>query len=113
MKKILFIFVILLWGCNKIDLPLPLPPVVDIFTVSESSVTDGQEIVFDLKTDGIYTLTIINKETSQVLTRERFTGKVGKNKLNIYTKTLSVKTLYLLLEDSNKTEVGKTTVVIN
>lgn len=92
---------------------MPTPPVVvNIFDVSESSVVDGQEIIFTLKADGVYTLTLIDKESGQVLTRERFNGQIGQNKKKIYTKSLSVKYLYLLLEDVTKTELSKTTIIV-
>jgi hypothetical protein len=51
--------------------------------------------------------------TNQVVTRERFKGKVGENKLKIYTKSLPIKYLYLILEDSTKTQIGKTAITIN
>jgi hypothetical protein len=46
------------------------------------------------------------------VTRERFTGKAGENKLTLYTKSLPTSYLYLLLEDGNKSQVGKTTIII-
>jgi hypothetical protein len=49
---------------------------------------------------------------NQVLTRERFIGQIGQNKKKIYTKSLSVKYLYLLLEDENKSKVGKTIIIV-
>lgn len=113
MKKILFIFVILLWGCTKPDLPLPTPPVEKIFNVGESSVTNGQSIHFDLPSAGVYTLTLIDKESGNVVSRERFTGQYGENVKKIYTKSISVKYLYLLLEDVTKKEISKTTIIIN
>jgi hypothetical protein len=51
--------------------------------------------------------------TSQVVTRERFLGKAGENKFKIYTNSLPVKYLYLTLEDSAKTQLGKTVLIIN
>ena len=113
MKKLLFIFVILLWGCTKPDLPLPNPPVEKIFSVGESSVTNGQSIHFDLPSAGVYTLTLIDKESGNVISRERFTGQYGENVKKIYTKSISVKYLYLLLEDVTKKEISKTTIIIN
>ena len=112
MKKILFIFVILLWGCTKPDLPLPNPPVEKIFNVGESSVTNGQSIHFDLPSAGVYTLTLIDKESGNVVSRERFTGQNGENVKKIYTKTLQSRYLYLLLEDVTKKEISKTTIII-
>ena len=113
MKKLLFIFVILLWGCTKPDLPTPNSPVQKIFSVSESSVSNGQSIYFDLPLDGVYTLTLIDKENGNVVSRERFTGKYGENVKKIYTKSLQSRYLYLLLEDVTKKEISKTTIIIN
>jgi signal peptidase I len=114
MKKVCFILgLVLLCACTKIDIPTPVAPTnTDIFSVKESSVTDGQVITFTLKADGVYTLTIGDESTGQVVTRERFTGKTGENKLTLYTKSLPTSYLYLLLEDGNKSQVGKTTIII-
>lgn len=114
MRKIYFILgLVLLSACRKIDMPLPVVAVnTDIFSTKQSEVTNGQEIKFTLKTDGVYTLTIGDSTTNQVVTRERFTGKTGENKLTLYTKSLPTTYLYLLLEDGNKTQVGKTTIII-
>jgi hypothetical protein len=111
MKKLLFIL-LLLAACKKIDVQ-PQPPLVqDIFSVAESTVSNGDEILFDLKSAGVYTLTMIDIN-QQVITRERINGKVGQNKLKIYTSSLPVKYLYLVLEDQSKTEIGRTTIKIN
>jgi hypothetical protein len=114
MRKIFFILgLILLSACRKVDVSLPIVATnTDIFSTKQSEVTDGQEIKFNLKADGIYTLTIGDSVTNQVVTRERFTGKTGENKLTLYTKSLPTTYLYLLLEDGNKTQVGKTTIII-
>lgn len=111
MKKLLFIL-LLLSACKKIDVQPQPPTVQDIFSVAESTVSNGGEIIFDLKAAGVYTLTMIDVN-QQVLTRERISGKVGQNKLKIYTSSLSVKYLYLVLEDQSKTEIGRTTIKIN
>jgi signal peptidase I len=90
----------------------PIPPTTEnIFSVKESKVTDGQSIYFKLPAAGVYTLTLTNKETGQVLSRERFTGKVGENIKKIYTNSIESQYLYLLLEDVTKTEIGKTTII--
>jgi hypothetical protein len=115
MRKIYFILsLILISACTKVELPTPIvvPTNTDIFSVKESAVVDGQIITFTLKADGVYTLTIGDEATKQVVTRERFNGKIGENKLTLYTKSLPVTYLYLLLEDGNKTQVGKTTIII-
>jgi hypothetical protein len=112
MKKLLLI--LLLTGCTKVVPTTPPPTSVrDIFSVSQSAVSNGDEITINLKTSGRYTLTMNDSSTNQVVTRERFTGKVGENKLKIYTKSLSVKYLYLVLEDSTKAQIGKTAITIN
>jgi hypothetical protein len=92
---------------------MPTPqPVVNIFSVKESNVENGQEIQFELPKNGVYTLTLGDSVNNQVLTRERFIGQIGQNKKKIYTKSLSVKYLYLLLEDENKSKVGKTIIIV-
>jgi len=112
MKKLLFIL-LLLSAFKKIDIQ-PLPPVVkDIFSVTESTVSNSDDIYFDLKTSGVYTLTMVDKSTNQVITRERINGKVGQNKLKIYTSSLPVKYLYLILEDNTRTQISKTSIIIN
>jgi hypothetical protein len=114
MRKLYFIlFLLLLSACRKVEIPKPVVSTnTDIFAVSKNEVTDGQEIKFTLKEAGVYTLTIGNESTGQVVTRERFTGKAGENKLTLYTKSLPTSYLYLLLEDGNKSQVGKTTIII-
>ena len=114
MRKICFILgLVLLSACRKVEIPLPVAETnTDIFSKTQTEVTDGQIITFDLKTDGVYTLTIGDYVTHQVVTRERFTGKTGQNKLTLYTKSLPTSYLYLLLEDGNKSQVGKTTIII-
>jgi hypothetical protein len=112
MKKILFILILSLVACRKTQVP-PIPqPVPNIFSVKESSVENGQEIQFELTKIGVYTLTLSDSVSKQVLTRERFIGQIGQNKKKIYTKSLSVKYLYLLLEDENKNKVGKTIIIV-
>ena len=112
MKKIIFILLVLLVGCTKMDIePTPPAAVQKIFSVKESRVTDGQSIYFDLPSDGVYTLTLIDKETGQVIGRERFNGKVGENTKRIYTKSIQSQYLYLLLEDVTKKEIGKTIII--
>ena len=112
MKKILFILILSLVACRKTAV-IPTPqPNAKIFDVRESSVENGQEIQFNLTTAGIYTLTLGDSTINQVLTREKFNGKIGINKKKIYTKGLQSKYLYLLLEDVTKTKIGKTIIIV-
>ncbi len=112
MKKIVFILLLSLVACKKVEV-IPTPqPVPNIFSVRESSVSNGQEIQFELPKSGVYTLTLGDSVNNQVLTRERFIGQIGQNKKKIYTKSLSVKYLYLLLEDESKNKIGKTIIIV-
>ena len=111
-KIIISCCIVFIISCRKTQV-VPIPqPNVRIFDVRESSVENGQEIEFELTKNGVYTLTIGDSTTNQVLTRERFNGQIGINKKKIYTKGLQSKYLYLLLEDVTKTRIGKTTIII-
>ena len=112
MKKILFIFSFLLWGCTKPELPTPTPVIEKIFTTTESKVLNGQSIHFDLPSAGVYYLTLIDKESGNVISREKFTGQNGENVKKIYTNSIQSQYLYLLLEDVTKKEISKTTIII-
>ena len=112
MKKLLFILLLSLVACRKTQVP-PIPqPVPNIFSAKESSVENGQEIQFELTKIGVYTLTLSDSVSKQVLTRERFIGQIGQNKKKIYTKGLESKYLYLLLEDVTKNKLGKTIIIV-
>jgi len=113
MKKILFILVLTLVGCRKVA-PVVMAPVVttNVFNNAKNSIDNGQEIQFDLTKNGVYTLTMGDSTTNQVLTRERFNGQIGINKKKIYTNTLQIKYLYLLLEDASKNKIGKTIIIV-
>lgn len=112
MKKLIFILLLTLSACKKVEV-IPIPqPVVNIFNTPQNIIDNGQEIEFQLSKIGVYTLTLSDSVSKQVLTRERFIGQIGQNKKKIYTKSLSVKYLYLLLEDENKSKVGKTIIIV-
>jgi len=87
-------------------------PVEKIFNVGESKVVNGQSIHFDLPSAGVYTLTLVDKESGQVISRERFTGQNGENVKKIYTNSIQSQYLYLLLEDVTKKEIAKTIIII-
>ena len=113
MKKILFILILSLVACRKTTIiPTTPPTTLNVFDVRESNIENGQEIQFELIKSGVYTLTLGDSVNKQVLTRERFNGQIGINKKKIYTKSLSVKYLYLLLQDENKTQISKTNIKI-
>jgi hypothetical protein len=100
-------------GCSGPELVMPEGlSIDDIFSVSESSVTNNQSIRFNLPEKGTYTLTLIDKESGQVIGRDIFIGQSGENIKKIYTKSLQSRYLYLLLEDVTKKELGKTLIII-
>jgi hypothetical protein len=112
MRKLLFILLLLV-SCRKVDIQPEPPQVPDIFSVTESTVTNNSDISFKLDKAGIYIIKLIDKNTEQVVTKERINGKVGTNTIKIYTRALPVKYLYLILEDNTRTQIGKTSIIIN
>lgn len=113
MKKLIFLFTLLLTSCiTEVIEPIPQPTIEKIFSLKESRVVDGQDIYFDLPSEGLYTLTLIDKESGQVISRERFNGKGGENIKNIYTKSIDSRYLYLVLNDNNKVELNRTTLIL-
>lgn len=113
MKKILLISLVLFWGCNKVDIPTPNPPVEKIFNVGESRVTNGQSIYFDLPSAGTFMLSLIDINTNQVISREKFIGQNGENVKKIYTNSLPKGYLYLVLESVDRNELKKTKIIVN
>ena len=111
-KIIILCCVISIISCRKIDTPIPQPVNKDIFSKTESSVTDGMDIQFTLQTAGKYTF-VLTDSINQVVSKERFTGIVGDNIKKIYTKSLSQKTLYLYLTDESNNKIKQTKITIN
>jgi hypothetical protein len=107
-------FAILFSGCRKTQtIPTPPPINKEFFNSPENNVKNGDIINFNLTTVGVYTLTMIDTVQNQVVTRERFTGKIGLNSLKIFTKTLPTKYLSVVLKDQNNQQIGKTRIIIN
>ena len=112
-KIIILCCIIFIISCKNEDISLPEVISIDnIFAVKESSVVNGQSIHFDLPAKGTYTLSLIDVNTNQVVSRERFVGQAGENVRKVYTKSLESRYLYLLLEDVTKNQIGKTTIII-
>jgi DNA helicase TIP49 (TBP-interacting protein) len=86
---------------------------VEFFSLSENKVKNGDVININLTTGGVYTLTMIDTVQNQVVSRERFTGKVGLNSFKIFTNTLPTKNLSVVLKDQNNNQIGKTRIIIN
>lgn len=114
MKKLILISLILLVGCTKPDLPVPIQTVdKEFFSTSENIVKNGDIIKFNLITTGVYTLTMKDTTLNQVVSRERFMGKIGTNSLKIFTNSLPTKYLSVELKDQNNNQIGKTKIIIN
>ena len=113
-KIILLCCVVFIVSCRKTELPTPVSPIgKEFFTSSENTVKNGDLINFNLITGGVYTLTMVDTIQNQVVSRERFTGKVGLNSLKIYTNSLPTKYLSVELKDQNNNQIGKTRIIIN
>ena len=113
-KIIMFGCVIFVVSCTKVlNAPVQVKTNnVDFFTNSLNTVSNGDSINFNLLTSGTYTLTMIDTIQNQVVTREKFNGKVGVNTLNIYTKTLTQTYLTVVLMDNNNNQINKTKITI-
>ena len=106
--------VIFMISCTKVmNAPVQLKlNSVDFFASPMNSVSNGDSINFTLQTSGTYTLTMIDTIQNQVITREKFTGKVGLNTLNIYTKSITQTYLTVVLMDNNNNQINKTKITI-
>lgn len=115
MKKrfLILAVIIFLGGCKDVyNVEEDSTKVEDIFTLNQSRVLDGSLISFNLPAEGTYILTLIDSQNNNIVTRERFKGKPGLNKMNVYSKSLSSKSFYLLLEDDNRFQIGKTLILL-
>jgi hypothetical protein len=113
-KIILLCCVVFILSCKKTVPFTPESPTnVEFFSLPENKVKNGDVININLTTVGTYTLTMIDTVQNQVVSRERFTGKVGLNPFKIFTNTLPTKYLSVVLKDKNNNEIGKTRIIIN
>ena len=111
MKRIIIIILCcvgIIISCQKED--IVEPQIIDIFKVEQSMVSNKSEISFNVKKEGMYTITMIDRNTNQVLSRETIKCIIGKNKIKVYTKTIPSQYLYLTLEDSFDNQLGKTII---
>jgi hypothetical protein len=97
-------------SCKNED--LVMPQTIDIFKVEQSTLENKSEITFNVEKEGVYILTMIDKNTNQVLSREKIKCIIGNNKIKIYTKTIPSRYLYLTLDDTFKNQLGKTIITI-
>ena len=112
MKQLIFILFLFLVSCID-EVVKPTPKINEtIFSQKENMISDGIELTIKLPKDGVYFLSMIDIETNQLITKERFVGISGLNKLNIYTKSVQSRYLYLVLHADNKIELNKTKLVL-
>jgi hypothetical protein len=113
-KIIILCCAVFIISCKKVlNAPVEFKPNKSNFFDNEmNTVSNGDTINFTLQTSGLYTLTMIDTIQNQVVSREKFTGKVGENKLNIYTKTLTQTYLSVSLMDENNNQINKTKITI-
>ena len=109
-KIIIMCCVFSIISCQKED--IVEPQLVDIFKVEQANVSNKSEISFNVEKGGVYILTMIDKNTNQVLSREKIKCTIGNNKIKIYTKTIPSRYLYLRLEDSFNNQLGNTIITI-
>ena len=112
MKKIWVFILLILFSCQPDELMVvePYPQYEMIFEKTESSVTDGQEISFEILVEEKYWLIISDEETNSVVAKESFLPLAGLNTRKIYTNSLPKKILKLTLE--NEVDILKSTFVI-
>ena len=112
MKKLWIFILLILLSCQPDELMVvePYPQYEMIFEETESSVTDGQEISFEILVEEKHWLIISDEETNSVVTKESFLPLAGLNTRKIYTNSLPKKRLKLTLE--NEVDILKSTFVI-
>ncbi len=104
-------FIVLITACSKDDILPTSPQPMNIFSVGEYTIVDSEEVSFELQTNGMYILKLVHGQTNQVLSKEKIVGKVGNNKIKIYTKSLPTNNFYLILETQDKIEMGKVKLI--
>lgn len=110
MKKYLILILLLLVACQKDEIDIIEPEVIEyemIFEESQSSVTDGQEYSFEISLEEEHQL-IISKD-GNVIAKESFLPTLGINTKRIYTKSLPID--LLKFELINSTGVIKSTFI--
>ena len=113
MKKLIYILPLLfMLACTQdtFEEIYAEEPKVDIFEVSNTVVNDGDEININLSEEGEYKLSLIDEFTNITYTNEIFDGKIGDNKLNIYTKALPKGSYNLLVKDTKNNIIKQTKI---
>ncbi len=112
MKNYIFVFLLFLISCTQ-EVIEPIPPKQsNVFLQKENTIQNTDEISFNLDFEGIYFISLVDIKTKQVISREKILGTKGTNKLNIYTKSVDSRYLYLILMDNNRVELNRTTLIL-
>jgi hypothetical protein len=115
MKNIIILCcIIFLISCTKVlNAPVQFKPnSTDFFANTTNTISNGDSITFNLPISGTYILSMVDTIQNQVVSREKFMGKMGLNTLNIYTKTLTQTYLTVVLMDNNNNQINKTKIII-
>jgi len=100
MKKYLIFLLVIIISCQKDEIELtPKSEYTFVFEQSNTSIKDGEEIYFNLTSEGIHLLTI--SDDTSVIAKESFNGSIGLNTKLVFTKVLPKQKLKLSLADSN------------
>ena len=115
MRRIIILCCILFMiSCRKtVAEPTLTNKTIDVFSVTNNAVSNGQTIQFTLETSGKYILKLYDTTTNQTVSKEKFLGVSGNNIKKIYTSTYPEKVLYLYLTDSLGNQIKKTKITIN
>jgi hypothetical protein len=112
MKKYLLIILLILVACepDRIDEITNIDTTELIFDSTEVSITNGQDISFEILSTTQHQL-IISTQDGSVLSKESFIPTFGLNTRKIYTKTLPKEVLQLILVNGTET-IKKTHIII-
>ena len=105
MRKYLLIIFLFLMACEP-DMVEEIPSINTteiIFDSNEVSVTNGQDISFEVLSTTQHQL-IISTQDGSVLSKESFIPTLGLNTRKIYTKTLPKEKLVLTLQTTEEIE---------
>ena len=111
MKKYLIIILLILVACepDRIDEITNIDTTELIFDSTEVSITNRQDISFEILSTTQHQL-IISTQDGSVLSKESFIPTLGLNTRKIYTKTLPKEKLVLTLQTTE--EIEKTYIII-
>ena len=110
------LFAILLILANKctseIYEPIPdfMPEASSVFQNTSIVLKDTTPIDFNLPETGTYELTLQDEFTGDIVSREKFNGVAGKNKLNVYTKVLPKGSYRLILINPSNIAIQETNI---